>query len=74
MKTIFNVKGKNETFDGVGQQAVKNLVAKYPQFSTLTSRIYFPLILVGFVDNKGNELPKPDFRPHWERRSPKKVA
>jgi len=49
MNTIFEIKGKNEIFEGTGQQAVKNVVKKYPQFSTLVSRLFFPVKLVAFT-------------------------
>ena len=49
MNTIFEIKGKNEIFECTGQQAVKNVVKKYPQFSTLVSRLFFPVKLVAFT-------------------------
>lgn len=81
MNTIFEIKGKNEIFEGTGQQAIKNVVKKYPQFSTLVSRLFFPVKLVAFTKApvgtekmSANDIYVPDLRPHWERRTPKKAT
>ena len=72
MNTIFSIEGKNESFPGTGQKAIKNLTNKYPQYKTMVAKLLRPIILVGFTDDKGNRLPDPDLRPHWERKTNKK--
>lgn len=80
MNTIFEIKGKNEIFEGTGQKAVKAVVTKYPQFSTLVSRLFFPVKLVAFTKApvgaekiSADDIFVPDLRPHWERHKPKKT-